>query len=346
MTTYKHLASTKWFFILVAFAVLYLFWQVIEPFIIVIVTAGIFAIIFTPVDRWLRKYIKYPKFTALIVTLGVLLVVVIPLFFATVLIAQQAAEIVGMSLGENGWLSSFSLDTSPILMAFPIIVQEQILSINFFDVGTNIAEWAFKNLGDVASRGASFSLNVFIFFLSFYYLILDRNRLYKIAQELSPFKDELDSDILKRIIHTVRSVVFGAVIIALVQAILASIGMTIFGVPGALLWGALMIITAQVPMIGPGIVLVPAIAYLIVTGQVGNAIGLSVWGFIVVGLIDNVLSPFLVGSKTQMPVLLILISILGGLRLFGPIGFILGPTILAGVFIVIDIYKTGILEHK
>ena len=125
---------------------------------------------------------------------------------------------------------------------------------------------------------------------------------------------------------------------------MAGIGMTLFGVPGALLWAALIIIVAQVPIFGVSLVLLPAILYLFATGHPEAGIGLLVYSVVVVGMVDNVLSPILIGGKTKMHNLLVLLTILGGIRLFGPIGLIIGPTVLAGLMIVVDLYKSGVLE--
>ena len=176
-------------------------------------------------------------------------------------------------------------------------------------------------------------------------MLVDRVKMYKEALRLSPLNDKTDANIVRRIVKTIRAVVLGALTIAIVQAIFATIGLWIFGVPQALLWGSLVVIAAQIPMLGAALVMVPAIAYLALTGHTVAAIGLTIWAIVFVGLIDNVLSPYLVGSKTKMPELLVLVAILGGIQLFGPIGFILGPTILAGVLVVTDLYKSGILEN-
>jgi len=180
--------------------------------------------------------------------------------------------------------------------------------------------------------------------ISLYYFLVDREKINQLVQDLSPFKDTLDVSIMKRIVNAVRSVVFGALVIAILKAILAMIGLAIFGVPGSVLWGAMVAVASQIPMIGAALILGPAVAYLFIIGSIGPAIGLLIWSILVVGLVDNFLAPKLVGSKTKMHELLILVSILGGLQVFGPIGFIVGPTILAAVMVVVELYKSGILE--
>jgi predicted PurR-regulated permease PerM len=337
---------TKWFFLLVSALVLYLFWQITKPFAIALLTAGVAAIVLVPVHKKLGKWIKNEKISALLLVFLTFAVVVVPLFFIAILMVQQATDIIQASLSENGWLRTFDVSEHTLFLSLPSFVQERILAIDIAGLGTGVAEWIFQNVGVLFQSTARVLFNTFLFFISLYYFLVDRERIYDQALELSPLKDRLDASIVKRITTTVRGVVFGALIVALTQGIFAAIGMTIFGVPGAILWGGIAVIAAQIPLLGIGLIMVPAVAYLFIQGSTGAAIGMLIWAVVVVGLIDNVLSPYLIEGKTKMHGLLILISILGGLKLFGSIGFIIGPTVLAALMVVIELYKAGILEKR
>ncbi|MBT4857078.1 AI-2E family transporter [Candidatus Uhrbacteria bacterium] len=337
--------TTRWFFILISVLVLYLFWQVVQPFAVVLITAGIAAILLSPIDRSVQKLIKSRKLSALAMILGFLLVIVVPLFIIGVQMVQEASDIIDLSIGDDGWVHTFDISQNALVTSLPEVVQEQILEVDVVELGKGIAGWALENVGRIFSSTATLIFHTFIFFIALYYFLVDRKKIHKLALDLSPFTDKLDDQILKRISLTVRSVMLGALVVALAQAIFATIGLTIFGVPGALLWGSLVIIAAQVPMLGVALIMGPAVAYLFVTGHPQAAIGLLIWSVVVVGLVDNVLSPKLIGSKTKMNELMILVSILGGLQYFGAIGFILGPTILAAVMVVVELYKNGMLEN-
>ncbi len=117
--------------------------------------------------------------------------------------------------------------------------------------------------------------------------------------------------------------------------------MTIFGVPGSLLWGAVTIIAALVPFVGSSLVLVPAAIYLFISGSTSAAIGLLIWSAVVVGLADNILGPYLIKGTTHMHAFLVLISIFGGIQLFGAVGIIAGPTILAALLAMLELYQSG-----
>jgi predicted PurR-regulated permease PerM len=224
------------------------------------------------------------------------------------------------------------------------MIQEDIRSVDLVTLGTTVAKWIAENIGAILSGTASLVFQTFIFFMALYYFLIDRERIYDFLVSLSPFKDNLDKKILSRISKTVRGVVFGNIVVSLIQVAVATLGMIIFGVPGALLWGALIVIAAQVPILGTALIMLPAVAFLFFTGNDLAALGLLIWAIVAVGTIDNIVSPFIVGAKIHMNQLLILISILGGLQLFGPIGFIIGPTVLASVMVVVELYKNGVLE--
>lgn len=340
----EHERIARWFFLFLALGIAVLFWRVMSPYLIVLATAGIVAIIVSPLDRKLRKFFKHPKLTAFVIVALLFFVVVGPLTTAAVLMTREALDLVKGTVGNPEWRATFDLATQPAFQALPDIFQERLASIDVQSVITSLASWASLHLGSVASASASFVFKTFIFFICVYYLLIDRERMFKAAMNLSPFKDEVDRSIVHRLVETVRGVIFGSLIVALVQAVLAWIGLSLFGVPGALIWASLIIIASQIPMLGTATIMVPAIIFLFVTGQVPAAIGLILWSLVVVGLVDNMLYPLVVGNRTQMHALLILLTMLGGLELFGPIGFILGPTVLAGVLVILELYKAGILE--
>lgn len=334
----------RWFFLIVAAIIVYLFWKIIEPFILVVVTAGIAAVVLSPIDVRLRVFLRSRKLSAVLLTLGTFLLVVIPLFFVLLLIGKQASDLIQTSL-QGGWLSSLRWDGWAWFSSLPSFVQERLLSINMETVGSGVATWALENIGALFSSTTQLLLNTFLFFIALYYLLVDREKLYKEILTLSPFRDAVDEKILQRITATIRHVVFGALLLAIVQGIFATIGMTIFGVPGAMIWGGLTILSAMVPLVGTSLVLVPAVIFLFMSGHSDAAVGLAVWAAIVVGTSDNILAPYFIKGTTHMHMFLVLLSVLGGFAVFGSIGFIIGPTILAAFLAILELYKSGILHE-
>jgi predicted PurR-regulated permease PerM len=225
----------------------------------------------------------------------------------------------------------------------PTPIQQEIISVDMGQVGKSVATWAFENVGTVFSSSTQLILNTFIFFLCLYYLLVNREQLYKEALLLSPLDNAVDEKLVKRIVGTVRGVVFGVLIVAIIQGVVAGIGMTIFGVPGSLIWGALAGIAGLIPLLGTAIVLIPAILFLFFTGATMSAFGLLIWSVLLVSTIDNLIGPYLIGGKAHLNSFLVLISVLGGLAAFGSVGAIAGPSILAALLGLLELYKSGIL---
>ncbi|OGL95040.1 hypothetical protein A2348_04705 [Candidatus Uhrbacteria bacterium RIFOXYB12_FULL_58_10] len=342
----SHTHIARWFFLLLATAVAALFWKVIAPYAITLVTAAIAAVVLAPLEKRVRRLVRHPHVSAVIMVAFMFFLVVGPLAALLAVMLDQAFDIVASTVANPDWVASFRLEEQAGFLLLPEFIRHGILSLDVVGLLRSVAQWATSNLGTFLQGTTVFILNAFIFFVSLYYFLLDRERISKEMLALSPLRDSVDHEIAVRMVGTVRGVIFGSLIIAVVQGILAGIGLTIFGVPGAFLWAALVVIAAQVPMLGTGIVMLPCVAYLFVVGESASAVGLLIWSLALVATVDNMLKPYVVGGRTRMHGLLILVSMLGGLEAFGPIGFILGPTILAAFLVVVELYKAGILENN
>ena len=256
MTTKTQTDLTKWFFLLVSVIVLILFWKIISPYALVLLTAGIAAVIASPLEKRLRAVLRRPRLSSFFMLLIVFLVIVVPLFFIAVIMVDQAGDLVETSLEKESWVRTFTVADSPLIQALPEVVQQEIQSIDVVTLGKTAAEWIVARLGSLLSGTARLLFSTVIFFISLYYFLVDRDKIFALARELSPLKDTLDASIIQRIVKTVRSVVFGALVVAVIKALFAAIGLAIFGVPGSVLWGALVAVASQVPMVGAALVLV------------------------------------------------------------------------------------------
>lgn len=199
--------------------------------------------------------------------------------------------------------------------------------------------WFVNHVGIALSSISSLLLSLFIFFISLYYLFLDGPRLKQSIIKLSPLNDADDTIIFERLSSAINSVVKGSLLIAFIQGVLTAIGFTIFGVPNAVLWGTITVIAALIPGIGTSLVILPGVLYLFIVGDSISAIGLLLWGLVAVGLIDNMLYPKMVGNDLQVHPLLVLLSVLGGIAFFGPIGIFLGPITISLLFALISMYS-------
>jgi predicted PurR-regulated permease PerM len=221
--------------------------------------------------------------------------------------------------------------------------QEQLLE----QAGT-AAKTAGAFLVSFASRmtatTAAFLLNLFVMLYAMFFFFRDGDKILERIFYYTPLSDEDETRMLTQFASITRATVKGTLVIGVIQGTLAGIAFRVAGIEGAALWGTIMTILAIIPGIGAALIWVPAVVILFLTGQHITAILLATWCAAVVGTVDNFLRPVLVGRDAKMPDLLILIGTLGGLFLFGPIGFIVGP-IVCGLFLTVwDIYGTTFRE--
>lgn len=279
------------------------------------------------------------KATASLLTMIFVAVVVFtPLTFLGVQIFQESNEI----------FTSFSEVRSR--GAAVVFLENQLLAAQeFFPILKNVpinieqylrggASWFVGHIGAIFTGFAKLALSLFVFLMSLYYFLKDGDRFKSTIKIISPLADKDDEIIIQKLKRAVDSVLRGSLIVALAQGLLAAAGFLIFGIPSPVLWGSFATLAALVPGIGTAVVIVPAVAFLFVTGQVGSSIGLLIWGAMVVGLIDNFLRPQLIGRSVQIHPLLILVSVLGGLVFFGPVGFLLGPLTVSFLLALFDTY--------
>lgn len=191
-----------------------------------------------------------------------------------------------------------------------------------------------------------FVLNFFVMLYLLYFFLRDGKALAHRAAESMPLAPEHSRRILRQFATVVRATVKGNIVVALVQGALGWLAFWFLGITGALLWGAVMALLSLLPAVGAAIVWGPVAIYLLATGEVISGLGLVVWGVLVIGLVDNVLRPVLVGKETRMPDWLVLATTLGGLAVFGLNGFVLGP-VIAAVFIASwDIFSEARREEN
>ncbi len=191
---------------------------------------------------------------------------------------------------------------------------------------------------------AGLLLNFFVMLYAMFFFLKDGSRILEKIFYYMPLSHDDEVRMLQRFISVTKATVRGTLLIGLIQGSLAAIAFYFAGIQGVAFWGTIMVILSIVPGIGAALVWVPAVIYLYISGQPVAATAVAIWCAAVVGTVDNVLRPTLVGKDAEMPDLLILIGTLGGLFLFGPIGFIVGP-VVCGLFLTAwDIYGAAFAD--
>lgn len=322
------------------------------PYLSVLVLAAVLGVIFAPLNRRVRAFCGNRQSVAALVTLIIIVLVVLtPLFLVTVKISYEVRDLY-VSLSEQGG-SVGVLDTlSATLHTFAVrllpagVEPSSLVSLDLTSYLKGALQFTVSHLDTFFSKAASTVFKLFLLLIALYYTLRDGSRLKKYLIEYSPLIDADDEQISKKLELAVNSVVKGSLTIGVIQGTLTGIGFALFGVPNPALWGILAVITSLIPGVGTSLVLVPGIIYLFVVGHTGAAVGLIIWAVLAVGLIDNLLGPYLMERGIKIHPFLILLSVIGGLGFFGPIGFIMGPLVLSLLFALLELYKIRMLKRQ
>lgn len=220
------------------------------------------------------------------------------------------------------------------------------LDINLNSAVQQVIGWVFGNIGAVFSGTLEVVFHIVLGCVAFFYLLKDGPAFVRSLMRLSPLSDEHDHEIMDRLGSAVTSVMRGSLSVACIQGVLTGIGFAIFGIPNAALWGSLAAICALIPGVGTALVLIPGMIYLFATGRTEAGIGLMIWGGFAVGLIDNLLGPYLVGRGARLHPFLVLFAVLGGVSMFGVFGFLFGPLVVSLLVALLDIYQSILLKKR
>lgn len=319
--------------------VAYLVWEMLAPFVSALALAAIIVTISYPLyERIVRKMPRQNEtLGALVSTVLVFLVIFLPLVFITSALVNEAVSVYKIvsaeQVGFEASLRAFESTANTYLPGFELNVTEYVKQAAAYLAG---------NLGAIFAGTASTIFLFFIAMIGSFYLFRDGRQFTKTLIAVSPLPDSEDDVILDRMARSLRSVLTGTVLVALIQGTLTAFGLWLFGFERAVLFGVIASFGALIPSVGTSIVFVPAVSYLLLTGSYVSAAGLTMWGLLAVGLIDNLLGPYLMSRGNAMHPFIILLAVLGGISFFGPIGFIVGPVVVTLFMVLLELYAQHI----
>ncbi len=315
-----------------------------SPFLEVLVLSSIFGVVLTPLHRRIANKIGGRNgLSAFIVVILFAIVVITPTVFLTSQVINESKGIY-VQLTSESQIDYIQKLTKTIETPVQKFIPD--FSVDIGQYAGVFADWITGHLSTILSSVINIVTGIVLIFISLYFFLKDGKKFKDILINLSPLKDKYDDEIFIKIKQTINSTVRGVLLVAVVQGVLSGIGMWVFGIPNATLWGSISAIASLVPGLGTAVVFIPAVLYMYIAGNVPFAIGLLLWGGLIVGLVDNVLGPYLYSKGTEVHQLIMLFSVLGGLSVFGPIGFIFGPLIIGLFFALIDIYQNLIMDNK
>ncbi len=334
------------FVVLLVLVVSALFLAVTWPFLKPLLLGAMLASLSRPLYLWITRLVGGRPSLGAIVTLLVLFVLVAgPLSAFVGLVVRQAVHISNDAIpwvqSHFGVASTFNAHDW-LVQRFPAIApyvpdQAQLME-NAGNAAKAAGAFLVAGVSSVTAGTAVFLLDLFVMLYAMFYFLRDGNAIVEKIFYYTPLDHKDESRVLQQLTSVTRATIKGTLVIGVIQGTLAGLGFWVAGIEGAAFWGTMMTVLSVVPGIGAALVWVPGVIYLYITGQTLTATLLLIWCAAVVGTIDNVLRPTLVGKDAKMPDLLILVGTLGGLFLFGPIGFIVGP-IICGLFLTVwDIY--------
>jgi predicted PurR-regulated permease PerM len=317
-------------------------WPFLKPLLLGAMLAGLCR----PLYNWIARLVRGHGSLAAILTLVILFLLVVgPISAFVGLVVAQALNVSdqaipwvqqhfgpGSTFNAHDWL----VERFPTLVTY-VPEQAQILE-SLGQTAKAAGAFLVASATQFTAGTAAFLLNLFVMLYAMFFFFRDGKKIVGKILYYMPLSHDDEMLLLERMTSVTRATIKGTLVIGIIQGALAGIGFWVAGIDGAAFWGTIMAILSIVPGIGAALVWVPAVIYLYIVGETLTATLLLVWCAAVVGTIDNILRTALVGKDAKMPDLLILIGTLGGLFLFGPIGFIVGP-IVCGLFLTIwEIY--------
>jgi predicted PurR-regulated permease PerM len=303
---------------------------VVWPILISIITGLLLAYILSPLYNFAFKFIKEKNISAVIIVLLLIFLLFIPIWFLFPIVTRQIFDsytysqkigfsaIIGKILPE-----ALSTDTTAMINSFI----------------SKIVNLIFSSFSDSLLNIPNLLLQIAVILLVFFFAMRDADKLKKYIKDISPFSKSLEENLEKQFRDITNSVVYGHIVLGIIQGILTGIALFILGIQNALLLTIIAIFAAIIPILGAWLVWVPVVIYLFISGRTGAAIFLLLYGSILVSWIDNLLLPYIVSRKANVSSAVVLVGMLGGLFVFGILGLILGPLILSYLVILLDAYK-------
>ncbi len=328
--------TKKQVFLVLFLALGALFAAMLLPFLTIIVLAVVLSVLFLPVYRWLLRRVKYSWLASSLTLLSFLVVLCLPLFGIATIVFHQSQNLYAWVANQGG--------VNMIVSGLNETVA-RYLPINSLDLGESITE----SVGNISTWiGTLFTATVTTLFsfilvlVSMFYFLKDGKQWRDLITHLSPLSDESDKRILKAIRDAINGMTVGYLLIGVLQGALVGLGFWFFHIPNAALWGVMAGLASFIPTIGTSLVCVPAIVYLLIMERFGAAVALTLWSAAIVGGIDDLIKPYIVGRTIKVHPLLILFAILGGIALVGPVGVLMVPLCVSVLVALVAVYKREI----
>jgi predicted PurR-regulated permease PerM len=324
------------FFITIFVIVAVLAFLVFAPFLHAIVLGTVAAIALQPLQKeFLRVTRQRRGLAAFLSILLTICLVGIPVTLISTQVFEESSQLYS-ALSSNGgvYLENFTR-----AIEGPIQRYAPYFNLDVQQYTADLFGWITDHVGVVISGTLQIVLGTILTIVITFFFLRDGAKIAKTVKDASPLDDDYDDVIFTKVYDTITAIVRGLVALGVIQGILVGVGLWIFGVPNATLWGTFAAFAAMVPGLGTALVNIPAILFLLASNEYIPAIGLTVWAALIVGTIDNVLAPLFYSRGVHVHPVVILLAVLGGLATYGLLGFIYGPVIVTLFLALMFVYK-------
>ncbi len=319
---------------------------VLLPFYGTLLWSSIIALLFAPLHRRLLPRLRHRRtLAALLTILTAVVIVVVPFALLSATLAHEAAGLYARIQSGESSPVPYLRGLFDALPGWVARLLEQFGLVDFDTLQRRLNTRLEQGSGFIATQVFSLGQNTFEFAASLlitpylaFFLIRDGDRIVHAMRRALPLTPAHKQELLNKFGAVIRSTVRGNLVVGAIQGALGGLAFWFLGVRAALLWAVVMAFLSLLPAVGAALVWLPVAIWLFVTGAIWQGIALAAWGVFVIGLVDNLLRPMLVGKATLMPDYVVMITTLGGLVVFGVNGFVLGPVIAAMFFAVWHLY--------
>ena len=345
-TSYTILLFFLAFFLISIFLLGWLLW----PFLSIIIIAAVVSGIFSPLYRFIvGSGSVRPTIASFLTCCVIFCILFVPIAFFVGILSKEAYDL--YLAARDAIISpqiSALMEGSKVLELANNVLSNFNFQITVEELNTYLSEIAkfvglflYNQARSIASNMLAFFINFFLMLLVIYYLLVDGERLVLFIIDLSPLPNNQDQILLKKFKEMAGAILIGNGVGGLIQGLAGGIVFSIFGLPSPFLWGVIMGLLAFLPIIGIGIVFIPAAIYLFLKGRVAASIFFIVFYVVLSGGVEYLFKPKLVGQRVQMHTLLVFLAIIGGLKLFGILGIVYGPLVITAFLTLTDIYRSN-----
>jgi predicted PurR-regulated permease PerM len=350
---HQYTLQQKSFLLLLALVTVGFVW-VLLPFGGAVFWGVVLAIVFAPVYRWLlKKTGQKPNVSSLLTLLLILVIVILPLTLVAVALVDQVAQVVQMVRSGELTVAMFFTKIMHALPAWAVNLLDRFNLTSLASLQQKLTAAASQIGQTLAMQAINVSLYTVDFITSLcimlyllFFLLRDGVALSARIRAAVPLSRKYKQRLFNNFTTVIRATVKGNILVAVAQGALGGVAFWFLDVRAALLWAVLMAFLSLLPAIGAALVWAPVAIYFLATGAVWQGVGLIAWGTIVIGLVDNILRPVLVGKDTRMPDYIVLFSTVGGMALFGLNGFVIGPVVAALFIACWDLFATASEFHN